>query len=188
MDLSKLTTTCPLFAGEVLFRLQEHLDLPFRCYRKPHLGKNRWKRNRGILGEHNIDKVTEVVKQWFAFQGVTPVSSNSGRKCVALWASRAEVPYHELLHIVGDLEKVWRENYQPDLPPSGGYDNREQSLAPHIATAALQRFRKLCGRAPPPRPPPEGLTSKRDLVMMMFAKQMGCERQFRSIWESGEFS
>ena len=78
--------------------------------------------------------------------------------------------------------------YQPDLPPSGGYDVRVQSLAPHIATAALQRFRKLCGRAPPPEPPPEGLTSKRDAVMMMICKQMGCERQFREIWKSGEFT
>ena len=184
MDLSKVTTTCPLFAGQVLFQLQEHWELPFRCYRKPHVNKQRWKRHQGLLGEQNIDGVVEAVKEWFKFQGVNPVSSNAGRKCAALWFSKAEVPYHELLHIIGDLERVWRANYQPDLPPSGGYEVREQSAAPHIATAALRRFQKLCGRAPPPEPPPAGLTSKRDLVMLMFAKQMGCERQFRAIWEN----
>ena len=183
MDLSKLTTTCPLFAGQTLKRIQDHLDLPFRCYRKPLTGKTRWKRGRGLLGGSNVDKVVEEVKEWFAFQGIAPVSSNSGRKCTALWSSRAELPYHELLHIVGDLERVWRQNYQPDLPPSGGYEVRKQSTAPHIATAAIRRFRKLCGRAPPPEPPPAGVTSKSDLVLLMFAKQMGCERQFREIWE-----
>ena len=188
MDLSKLTTTCPVFAGQVLSRLQQHLDLPFRSYRKPLLSKMRYKRCRGLFGESNVDKLTEQVKAWFKFQGIYPVSSNSGRKCLALWASRAEVPYHELLHVMGDLERTWRQCYQPDLPPSGGYDVREQSMAPHIATAALRRFRKLCGRAPPPEPPPEGLTSKRDAVIMMICKQMGCERQFREIWKSGEFT
>ena len=187
MSLDGLTTTCPVFAGQTLKRLQDHLDLPFRCYRKPLIGRQRWKRARGLFGESNIDKVVEEVKKWFAFQGVEPVSSNAGRKCAALWFSRAEAPYPEILLIIGDLERVWRANYQPDLPPSGGYDGRKQSMAPHIATAAIRRFRKLCKRNPPPVPPPQGLTEKRDQVFLMFARRMGCEQEFREIWSQDDF-
>jgi len=182
-DLSGICTTCPLFIGQLLDRMQRFQEWPLRCYRKAYVGTKRMQKGRTIFGKKNFGPVQDMVKNFFRFQGVPLVSSNSGRKCLAGWASKTRAPYRELLHIMGDLEKVWRANYQPDLPVSGGYDVRKQSTNPAIATAALRRFRKLCGRAPPPEPPPPGL-DKTGQVVFMLCKQLGYDGTAREIFMS----
>lgn len=182
LDLSRYTTTCPVFAGQVLRKMQEHLCLPFVCYRKPLLDHGRLKKGRGLFGEENLGPVQQAVIEWLAFQGVSPVSSNSGRKCLAKWLSETDCPYHESVHVMGDLESVWRGSYQPDLAPSG-FKIREQSITVEVATAALRRFRKLCGRAPPPPPPLPGMT-KTDLALQMMCRNLGMGKSFAEIWKT----
>ena len=127
-----------------------------------------------------IGNTSQAVREWFAFQGVTPVSNNSGRKALAKWCSATDTPYHESFQVHADGETVWRGSYQPDLAPSG-YRVRKQSLDLHVATAALRRFRKLCGRAPPPPPPPPGM-SKTDEILMMMCEKLNWSSSFRELY------
>ena len=46
----------------------------------------------------------------------------------------------------GDLEKVWRLNYQRDVENPNGFKLRDQSDDPAVACAALRRFARWCGR------------------------------------------
>ena len=137
-DLSELCTTCPLFVGELLNRKHQG---PLRCYRK--FLPNR-RRGRPCFGDSNYGDVVSMVQRWFAFQGICsieePFSSNSGRRSLALWLSEVECPYRESFHVMGDLECVWRESYQPDLPPSGGYKMRIQSEDHLIARDHIMNF------------------------------------------------
>ena len=179
-DLSSYCTTCPVFAGEVLKQFQDHEELPFRAYRRLLLGKDRKRRNRSLIADGNVGPVKVLAARWLEHQGVAIVSANSGRKCLARWLSKSEAPYHQSFQIMADLESVWRANYQPDLAPSG-FKNREQSQDPHVATAALQRFRKLCGRAPPPPAPLPGMT-KTDQVLQMMCTNLGWLNSFNEIF------
>ena len=70
---------------------------------------------------------------------------NSGRKSLARWLDKLNISYHWSFEIHGDLEKVWRANYQPTLPKSG-YKKRAQSRDPNETTQALRRFAKWIDR------------------------------------------
>ena len=180
-DISKYCTTCPLFCGEVLKQFQDDMGVPFHVYRKPLLSKKRLQKKRSLLApKDNVFSIQKTVIEWFMYQGVQPVSMNSGRKALAKWLSETETPYHEGMQIHADLEGTWRSRYQPDLPPSG-HKFREQSTDATVATAAHRRFRKLIGRAPPPRPPRPGMT-KTDRVLEMICKNMGWTKSFDEIF------
>ena len=177
----KYTTTCPVFCGELLKQFQEADGCEdFYPYRKPLLDKKRLKKGRSLLGTSNISNIEKEAIAWLLFQGVEPVSSNSGRKCLAAWLSITKCPYHESVQIHGDLESVWRANYQPDLPPDG-FKGREQSRSLVVLTAALRRFQNLCGRSPPPEPPP---MTKTDQILKLICNNMGWKNAFEKIWKS----
>ena len=178
LDISGLCTTCPLFIGQLLKRSQPD---EFRCYRKYINSQSRKDHSRSPWGAENYDDPQQMAIQWLAHQGITPVSRNSGRKANAKIAEETKAPYHEILQVIGDNEDTWRKNYQPGLRPSGGYKVREQSLDPDVATAFHKRFRTLCGRDPPPVPPPTGMS--RDAQMMfIIAKRLGLEADARKIY------
>ena len=181
LDISGFCTTCPLFIGQVLKRSQP--EGQFRCYRQYINSQSRKDHGRSPWSEENYDEIQVEAIKWLAHQGVTPVSRNSGRKTVAKISDKTKAPYHELVPIVGDGEGVWRKNYQPGLLPSGGYKIRTQSTNPDLATAFLKRFRTLCGRDPPPEPPPPGM-SREALMMFAIAKRLGLESDVRKIYLS----
>ena len=137
-------TNCILAAVELVHRRQwKH---PPRCY--PKLGKN------GQFNSHNVRKPHELANRWFLAQGVTetPFSGNCGRKSLARWLTVTNSVYHESFQIHADLEKVWREHYQPTVENPTGFKLREQSEDPAVATAALRKFARWIGRGASFRP------------------------------------
>ena len=137
-------TNCVLAAVEVVHRCQ--WDHPPRCY--PKLGKN------GRFNSQNIRKPHEDANKWFMAQGVTenPFSGNCGRKSLANWLTVTNCVYHESFQVHADLEKVWRNHYQPTLENPTGFKLREQSQDPAVATAALRKFARWIGRGTEYRP------------------------------------
>ena len=180
-DPTKYTTTCPLFAGQLLKQFQEAAGYEdFKLYRKTMVGKKRTAKGRSLIGQANILNVEKEAIEWLQFQGVHPVSNNSGRKCLAAWLSVTKCPYHESFQIMADLESVWQACYQPDLPPDG-FKCREQSRSLPVATAAIRRFQNLCGRSPPPQPPP---MSKTDQILKVICSKLGLNKSFEKVWKS----
>ena len=135
-------TVCPVSAMELLSNLQGHHP---RMYAK-------WLPNQGRFGNSNIKNVPGYALKWLTAQGVQGSFDRScGRKCLSRWLNHLHVPYHESLHIHGDLQSIWRGHYEPKLMKSGN-KTREQSTDTDTATAALRRFAKWIhkdGRPPP---------------------------------------
>lgn len=87
------TTSCPLSALELLWRLQEH---PQR-YKK-------WL-DSGRFGKMNHGDPVRKALEWFKTQGVPgPFDRNSGRKCLARWTRHLQLEYPHIFQIMGDLE------------------------------------------------------------------------------------
>ncbi len=175
---SKYCTCCPLFIGQLLKRAQ---PAPFRPYRKYLTSESRSKHGRSRWGAENIGDLPALARDWFKYQGVHTVSPNSGRKTLARVSSATKTPHHELVHVMGDNPDTWRKSYQPDYPYTN-YKGREQSLDPEVATAFLKRFRKLIGRAAPPKPPPTGLT-RGEQMMWIIGERLGLEEAVRSVFD-----
>ena len=146
MDVSKYCTTCPIFAFEVLELSQPTGQL--KLYRNWLTSESRSRKGRSRWGDKSPEEPQLVAIEWLRIQGVSPISKNSGRKATADWSQKSGCPFHELVHIVGDNEDVWRKSYQPKLPPTNS-KVREQSEDLVVATEALRRFRGFCGRNPP---------------------------------------
>ena len=159
----QICTTCPVFAGEFLQKLQYGQEGDFRIYKKP-TNDSRFNRNG-----NNHHSVISLAHRFFAYQGITPHNKpfhpESGRKACGLWNGELRIPYFMNLHLTGDTEKTWRVHYQQNLADSNGYEVREQSTDPNVATAALKELRKFFGRDPPPEPVPEGLTGAQQLLL-----------------------
>ena len=96
--------------------------------------------------KHNILDPVQHGIDWLIKQGATTEAMrfdrNSGRKCVARYCRKLGLDYEPIFQMVGDLEEVWRNNYDHDLPQSG-YAVREQSTDPKRATYALRCFAKV---------------------------------------------
>ena len=117
-------TCCPVAAQELVMRRQPEGGV--RLYAK-------WGRKRRRFTKDSHCFPTKLANEWFQCQGIesAPFDSNAGRKSLALWLSlgkekEMDVPYHESVQIHGDLFKVWRSNYQPDVCNPTGYKGREQ--------------------------------------------------------------
>ena len=65
-NLSNICTTCPLFIGELLQRMQTNSGVEFRCYRK-YLLTERWKKSRPQWGDANYGDLQGMVIAWFQF-------------------------------------------------------------------------------------------------------------------------
>ncbi len=169
-----ICTNCPLFGAQLLRRLQP--NAPFRWYKK-------WTQKR--FQRENHGSVFVLAMRWFVQQGVmtweNPFDTNSGRKALALWCDELNVLYHESVEIMSDTEDVWRQSYQPNLPPSG-YKPREQSQDYLKATAALRRFRTFLGRDPPPEPLPPGMTPTQKHLQML-SEAAGIAHKTRKLYE-----
>ena len=88
--------------------------------------------------------------EWFKMQGLSgEYDTNAGRKSLARWLEKLQVPYEDAVEIHGDLECVFRRYYQPGLPQSG-YALRNQTNDPDKACQALRKFALFCGRGQKP--------------------------------------
>ena len=173
---ANVCTTCPVFAGEVISRLQEASGT-FRHYKK-------WTLKR--FQKQNHGNIVALARRWLVYQGVMtaedPFCSNSGRKCLAGWTNHVGAGYAQSVHISGDTEDVWRENYALNLEPCG-YKVRQQSTDYLIATAALRKLRKFLGREAPPEPLPPGMT-RGERHMQMISECFGIGQETRQLYVS----
>ena len=160
----KYCTTCPVFCGQLLRKLQDEEDLPFRIWRH-------WRPQTFGFGQHNHPNIVTLARQWLVNQGEmvwdTPFCPHGGRKALAAWCELLNVHYWEGVHVYGDLEDVWRKYYQPGLPMSNNYNHRDQSLDPQIAAAALKKFRRFLGRERPPEPLPAHVPRGERALLLM---------------------
>ena len=127
------STSCPLACLQLIWQLQ---TVP-RRYAK-------WSSISGrFLMTHNIKDPVAFGIDWLIKQGATTEANrfdrNSGRKCVARYCRKLGLTYQPIFQMIGDLEEVWRNSYDPELPYSG-YAVREQSTDPKRATYALRMF------------------------------------------------
>lgn len=127
------TTSCPLACLQLLWQMQE---TPRRY--------GKWLKS-GKFGKSNIRDPVNCAVDWFVSQGVctndTRFDHNAGRKCVARYTRRLSLEYPPIFQMVGDLQEVWRKNYDSELPQSD-YKVRQQSTNPKVATYALRLFVK----------------------------------------------
>ena len=147
-------TSCPVNAHEFMLRSQWNVsngDIDeLMSWRYARLFR-KWKQLGGYGKTNNGDPI-DLAFRWFRSQGLAADwDSNSGRKSLAKWLHRLQVPYHEGFQLHGDLEEVWGGYYQKKLPKSG-YGERRQSNDAVIATRALRRFATWCGRGIPVQP------------------------------------
>ena len=130
--------TCPLACKQFI---NQYAVVEDRNYPK-------WLKRINKFGKSNVSNIVDFANEWMELQGAgTPggYDHNSGRKSLARWLDHLNISYRWSFEISGDLEKVWRSNYQPTLQKSG-YKKRTQSRDPNEATQALRRFAKWIGR------------------------------------------
>ena len=163
----KYCTTCPVFCGQLLHKMQSNQGLPFRIWR-------RW------------TNIVNLAKQFLVNQGEMtwddPLCSHGGRKALAAWCQQLVVHYWEGMQVYGDLESVWRQYYQPGLPQSDGYNIREQSTDPLIATSALRKFRRFLGRERPPEPLPSNIP-RHEAALMIMSRAFGLYGEIRRLYD-----
>ena len=139
----KWNTTCPLAALQLIWQLQgTNKSGPKRCYGK-------WLPS-GRYGTSNTGDVVEMAIDWMIAQGACTeedcYDTNSGRKSLARWCAKLNIPYTESFHIHADLYEVWAENYEHEVEKPHNFKRRLQSTDPAIATAALMKFANFLGR------------------------------------------
>ena len=172
-------TRCPLAAVE----LQRQLTEEPRRYPK-------WSANPRLarfMKVHNIADPVECAIDWMVEQGFCPANlrfdHNSGRKAFARWTRKAGVEYRDVFEVVGDLQEVWRKNYDPDLPLST-YEKRQQSRDPNACTAALRAFAKRIlkrgGRFMP------RMSRHERLMYTQIKLQYGEEAAQKALWGDGD--
>ena len=130
--------TCPIAAKEFI---EQYAATEDRCYPK-------WLDKSNRFGKSNINNIVDFANEWMDLQGAGVPGGydhNSGRKSLARWLDHLNISYRWSFEIHGDLEKVWRSNYQPTLSKSG-FKKRAQSRDPNETTQALRRFAKWIGR------------------------------------------
>ena len=125
---------CPLSCLQLLWSLQK---APRRY--------GKWLPS-GRFGSSNIHDPVAYGIDWLIKMGAVSAENrpdhNSGRKCYARWSRKLALEYEPIFQMIGDLEEVWRDGYDPELPKSG-YNIREQSLDPNKCCYALRLFAKV---------------------------------------------
>ena len=93
--------SCPLAAVEYVFQHQHMEDVPKRCYpqflEKSSAGPAR-------LGGKNIGLPSQAAVDFMEVQGLPKFDTNAGRKALARWCKKLNVPYKLSVHIHGDLQ------------------------------------------------------------------------------------
>ena len=148
-------TSCPVNALEFVLRAQWNVydgsdvaSMKTWSYAKVF---RKWNK-KGGYGKTSIGDPVQEAFKWFKNQGLAANwDKNAGRKSLARWLHKLQIPYHEGFQIHGDLEQVWGGYYQKKLPKSG-YGERRQSNDPDTATRALRRFATWCNRGVPVKP------------------------------------
>ena len=171
-DTVTWTTTCPLACLEILGMYQKGEG--FRRYPK-------WNGKR-FLPSHNVADPVKFGIDWLVLQGACEgerFDHNAGRKCFARLSRACHLEYADVFQVVGDLQEVWRESYDPDLPPSQ-FSAREQSKDPSVCCAALRVIARRIlkrGKAFPPR-----LTRQERLLYVHLVHSAGKEAADRALF------
>lgn len=139
----KWNTTCPLAALELIWQFQGTKGTGVkRCYGK-------WLPS-GRYGTSNTKDVAEFAIDWMIAQGACTeencYDTNSGRKSLALWCEKLNIPYPESFHLHGDLFETWAENYEFEVERSREFKQRKQARDPKIVAVALKKFANFLGR------------------------------------------
>ena len=92
---------CPLAAVEFVFQFQHMEDVPKRLYPR-FLEKSSGGPAR--LGDRNIGSPSQAAVDFMVVQGLPKFDTNSGRKALARWCKKLNVPYPLSVHIHGDLQ------------------------------------------------------------------------------------
>ena len=131
--------TCPLAAMEFI---GSYTNAENKCYPC-------WLDKSKRFAKYNVNDVVTFAIEWMKQQNACPEGEsydhNSGRKSLARLLEHLSISYRWGFEIHGDLEDVWRGNYQPKLPKSN-FKKRLQSRDPEEATHALRRIAKWFGR------------------------------------------
>ena len=131
--------TCPLAAMEFI---GSYTNAENKCYPC-------WLDKSKRFAKYNVNDVVTFAIEWMKQQNACPdgesYDHNSGRKSLARLLEHLSISYRWGFEIHGDLEDVWRGNYQPKLPKSN-FKKRLQSRDPEEATHALRRIAKWFGR------------------------------------------
>ena len=109
----------------------------------------KWLPKSGRFGKTNVDNVVALAIDWFQVQGVITqeqrYDSHAGRKSLARWCRKCNVPFRESFEIHGDHYDTWAQYYENDVP-GDQMERREQSRNPDDCTKALNRFANWIGR------------------------------------------
>ena len=136
----KWNTVCPLNA--MLFVEQHHKTLDWKAYTK-------WTK-KGMYEKQNHGDIPTIANTWLQHQtGQEAFDHHCGRKSLARWLGYLKIPYGQGLPIHGDLEQVWRSNYQDKLDRSN-YRVRDQPTDPDVCCKALRRLVKWFHKAGEP--------------------------------------
>ena len=140
-------TNCPLACIQLYTSMLQPTEQ--RMYPK-------WLPRTGRFGKANVDDVVKLAINWFVAQGACSQNkrydTNAGRKSLARWCRRLNVPYPESFEIHGDLWETWSKHYEKDVPGNNNMERREQSRNPDDCTKALNRFANWLGKGKTVRP------------------------------------
>ena len=163
-------TSCPIACFEFYTSMLNPMDI--RSY-------PRWD-ERGFWAHDSIESPVEFALWWFEAQGEKPYdggrfSSNAGRKALARWCHKLNVPYKESFEIHGDLFVTWKDHYE-EYVPKGEIEKRGQSKNPDVTTKALGRFAHWLGRGKQVKPK---LSRHERYLHHMFREQFGKDKAHR---------
>ena len=120
-----------------MFQYQQDEDVRKRCYPN-FIPKS--KKGKARYGEKTIGDPSKAAVQFMQAQGLPKFDTNSGRKALARWCKKLNVPYELSVHIHGDLPTTWNDNYESGAVSTTKIAIRKQSRDPEVATAALRIF------------------------------------------------
>lgn len=95
--------SCPLASLEYVWQHQHQEDRYKRCY--PQF-LARTKRANARLGEQNIGSPSRAAVEFMQAQGLPKFDTNSGRKALARYCKKLNIPYELSVHIHGDLQEI----------------------------------------------------------------------------------
>ena len=139
----KWNTACPLSA--MIFKEHWYHDKnEYRLFTK-------WT-GAHQFGKQNHGDLAAIANQWLQYQTEQgPFDHHCGRKTLARWLGTLKIPYKVGVSIHGDLEQVWRDNYQDQLDRSN-YRVRDQSKDPDVCCKALRQLVKWFHEDGAPKP------------------------------------
>ena len=161
------------------------MELIWQFQTKPEQGNKRcygkWL-DSGRYGTSNTGDIAEMAINWMVSQGACSeedrYDTNSGRKSLALWCEKLNIPYPESFQIHGDHQDTWLKYYQKSLKHDRTMRQRTQSRHPEDCIKALNRFATYAGRGT--AGDPENMDAKEKLLALL-GRKLGAHREVAEI-------